>query len=76
LKFSQAVVCDSLMTAGCYSLIIYKTNGILLAIVWKFSERDPSWSPLTASYHVQHWLQHSWRLTLHCPDYLVLLHRF
>ena len=33
LKCSQAAVCDSFLTAECYSIIIYKTNGILLAIV-------------------------------------------
>jgi len=31
LKFPQAAVCDSLLTAECYSIITYKTNGILLA---------------------------------------------
>jgi len=27
LKFSQAAVCDSFLTAECYSIIIYKTIG-------------------------------------------------
>jgi len=33
MKFSQAAVWVSFLTAECYSVIIYKTNGILLAIV-------------------------------------------
>jgi len=33
LKFSQVAVCDSFLTAESVSQVIYKTNGILLAIV-------------------------------------------
>jgi len=33
MKFTQAAVCVLFLTAECDSIIIYKTNGILLAIV-------------------------------------------
>jgi len=44
LKFSQAAVCDSLLTAECYSIIIYKSDAGTLRLL------KPWWAVLGSRY--------------------------